>query len=98
MRAHSSTDPTASASVTAADELRLALGDRRVTRALHLALRDVRLRVRFQRLRAEGMTVEAAVEHLRGPHHDASGAPYYLSEERVRAVVYRKGEVRDGEG
>lgn len=72
------------------DELRQALADRRVARALHYALRDVRLRARFEALRGDGLLVDEAVERLRGPHHDADGRPYYLSEERVRAVVYRK--------
>lgn len=73
------------------DELQQALADRRVARALHYALRDARLKRRFASLRAGGLTVDEAVEQLRGPHHDADGRPYYLSEERVRAVVYEKG-------
>ena len=75
---------------TSADELGAALADRRVVRALHYALRDTRLKKRFAVLREEGLTVNEAVEQLRGPHHDADGRPYYLSEERVRTVVYRK--------
>ena len=74
------------------EELRLALSDERVARALHTALRDVRMRGRFERLRSQGLSVEAAVEELRGPHLDASGRPYYLSAERVRGIVYRKRE------
>ena len=72
------------------EELRLALADERVARTLHTALRDVRVRGRFEDLRARGLSVEAAVEELRGPHLDASGRPYYLSAERVRGIVYRK--------
>lgn len=72
------------------EELRLALSDERVARALHTALRDVRMRGRFERLRAQKLSVEAAVEALRGPHLDACGRPYYLSAERVRGIVYRK--------
>ena len=72
------------------EELRLALSDERVARALHTALRDVRMRGRFERLRSQGLSVEAAVEELRGPHLDACGRPYYLSAERVRGIVYRK--------
>jgi hypothetical protein len=34
--------------------------------------------------------VDLAVEQLRGPHVDASGRPYYLSDERIRAIVYQK--------
>ena len=75
---------------TTADELGAALADRRVARALHFALRDTRMRRRFTALRNGGLSVDEAVERLRGPHRDASGRPYYLSEERVRAVVYRK--------
>ena len=37
------------------------------------------------------MPVAEAVDALRGPHHDADGQPYFLSDERVRAIVYRKG-------
>ena len=76
---------------TSADELGAALADRRVARALHFALRDTRLRKRFAALREDGLTVDEAVEQLRGPHLDADGQPYYLSEERVRGVVYEKG-------
>jgi hypothetical protein len=68
-----------------------ALRDRRVTRALLLACRDARLRAQFEALRASGLSVETAVEKLRGPHRDADGRPYYLSDERVRSIVYRKG-------
>lgn len=76
---------------TSADELRAALADRRVARALHFALRDARLKRRFAALRQDGgLSVNDAVERLRGPHRDAEGRPYYLSEERVRAVVYGK--------
>ena len=75
---------------TSTDELGAALADRRVARALHFALRDTRMRRRFAALRDGGLSVDEAVERLRGPHRDASGRPYYLSEERVRAVVYRK--------
>ena len=74
-----------------AEELHAALADARVARALHLALCDVQLRARFAALRSEGLPVDEAVEHLLGPHLDADGQPYYLSEERVRAVVYEKG-------
>lgn len=70
--------------------LQEALGDRRVARALHFSLRDASLRARFTALREEGRTVEEAVEELRGPHLDAEGRPYYLSDERVRSIVYRK--------
>lgn len=71
--------------------LQEALGDRRVARALHLALRDASLRARFAALREDGRTVEEAVEELQGPHRDADGQPYYLSDERVRSIVYHKG-------
>lgn len=74
-----------------AEELHAALADSRVADALHLALRDARLKARFASLRAEGLTVDGAIERLRGPHLDASGRPYYLSDERVRGIVYEKG-------
>jgi len=67
-----------------------ALGDRRVARALNLALRDVHIRERFAELRGEGLRVEEAVERLRGPHADHNNRPYYLSDERVRSIVYEK--------
>jgi hypothetical protein len=73
------------------DTLRLALADRRVARALHYALRDVRLRARFEALRRDGLTVDESVEQLQGPYIDTRGRPYYLSEERVRGIVYEKG-------
>ena len=72
------------------DDLRDALRDERVGRALRLALRDARMRRRFSELRQSGRTVEAAVTELLGPYADDEGRPYYLSEERVRAVVYGK--------
>ena len=75
---------------TSAAELGAALSDRRVARALYFALRDARLRRRFETLRGAGSTVDEAVEQLRGPHRDAQGRPYFLSEERIRGVVYRK--------
>lgn len=68
-----------------------ALGDPRVLRALHLATRDAGMRARFEALRAAGLKVDEAVGQLLGPHRDAAGQPYFLSEERVRAIVYRKG-------
>lgn len=82
--------PTPSSPPPSVEELRAALADARVARALHLALRDVQLRARFVALRSEGRTVEEAVAHLLGPHLDADGQPYYLSEERVRGIVYGK--------
>ncbi|WP_412068912.1 hypothetical protein [Rubrivirga sp. IMCC43871] len=75
----------------AAAEAQAALGDRRVQRAVHLVVRDRRVRLRFAALRAEGASVAEAVDQLVGPYEDVDGRPYYLSEERVRAVVYRKG-------
>ena len=35
--------------------------------------------------------MDAVIEQLTGPHEDTDGRPYYLSEERVRAIVYEKG-------
>ena len=79
------------AGVPAAAEVQAALEDRRVRRAVHLVVRDRRMRAAFDRLRDDGVSVREAVERLTGPHEDSNGQPYYLSEERVRAVVYRKG-------
>ena len=67
-----------------------ALDAGRVARAFLLAWRDAAMRSRFAELRAEGRTVEEAVGSLLGPYVDERGGPYYLSEERVRAIVYRK--------
>ena len=63
------------------DEIIEALHDVRVIRALELALRDARIRRRFQRLRKE-MTVLEACEML--------AEEFYLSPERVKSIVYRK--------
>lgn len=74
------------------DELHEALADARVARALHLALRDARLRRQFAELRDAGRAVDEAVAELTGPHVDDRGSRYYLSEERVRSIVYRKSD------
>ena len=74
-----------------------ALGDARVARALRLALRDAEVRRRFEALRQRGRTVEAAVAELLGPYVDDEGRPYFLSEERVRGIVYRKRGRREAE-
>ena len=79
------------AAVPTALEVRDALREPRVQRALALALRDRWMRAGFGRLRAAGASVSAAVSALTGPYADLEGRPYYLSEERVRAIVYRKG-------
>lgn len=75
----------------AAGEVQRALEEPRVWRAVCLAVRDERMRHAFGVLRAEGTSVVDAVDRLLGPYEDEAGLPYYLSEERVRAVVYRKG-------
>jgi hypothetical protein len=72
------------------DDLRRALEAPRVVAALHQTLRDLGLRGAFRRLRGEGHSVSAAVNALRGPHHDVEGRPYFLSTERVRSIVYEK--------
>ncbi|WP_420455758.1 hypothetical protein [Rubrivirga sp.] len=46
------------------------------------------MRTAFRRLRSGGATVDDAVRQLVGPYADAEGRPYYLSEERVRSIVY----------
>ncbi len=75
-------------------EVHRALADRTVRRAVWRAVRDERLRDAFDNLRAEGSTVSDAVDRLVGPHRDADGRVYYLSDERVRALVYRKRDRR----
>lgn len=62
-------------------ELIEALRDGRVLNALEIALRDARIRRQFRVLRRE-MAVAEAVERL--------AAAFCLSEERIRAIVYRK--------
>ena len=71
-----------------------AMRDARVARALRLALRDAEVRRRFEE---RGRTVEAAVAELLGPYVDDEGRPYFLSEERVRGIVYRKRGRREAE-
>ncbi len=68
------------------DEFIEALYDARVIRTLELALRDARIRRRFQRLRRE-MTVLDACEAL--------SEEFYLSPERAKSIVYhhRRDEV-----
>ena len=61
------------------DETMEALHDVRVIRALELAVRDARIRRRFQRLRKD-MTVLDACETL--------SKEFYLSPERVKSIVY----------
>ena len=50
------------------------------------------MRAAFRRLRSNGAMVDDAVRQLVGPYADAEGRPYYLSEERVRSIVYAGGE------
>ena len=57
-----------------------AMHDARVVRALHSAIRDRRI-VRRYRCRGEWRVDEVVAE---------LAAEYHLSEERVRAIVYRK--------
>lgn len=64
------------------DEIIEALHDKRVIRSLELALRDARIRRQSRRLRQQ-MTVAAAVEGL--------AETFYLSDARIRTIVYRKG-------
>ena len=40
---------------------------------------------------------DPAIEQLTGPYEDTNGRPYYLSEERVRAIVYEKGRTDGSE-
>jgi hypothetical protein len=59
-----------------------AMHDGRVARSLDLALRDAAIRRMVRERRREGETVEVAVL--------AVAERFSLSEERVRAIVYRK--------
>ena len=64
------------------DEVVEALHDARVIRMLELALRDAQIRRHFRRLRKD-KTVMDACELL--------AEEYFLSPERVKSIVYRKG-------
>ena len=70
-------------------EVAAALHDASVRRAVLRFVRDRRMRSRFAKL---GGTVEERVEKLRGPYYDPDATPYFLSAERVRSIVYGKGE------
>jgi len=61
------------------DELTEALRNQRVSRALEIALRDARIRRRFQGLRST-MTVLDACEAL--------SKEFYLSADRIKSIVY----------
>ena len=63
------------------DEVIEALHDARVIRTLELALRDARIRRRFQQLR-RSMTVVDACEIL--------SDEFFLSAERIRSIVYQR--------
>ncbi len=80
--------PAPLAAEPSAAEVKDALADRRVRRAVAVVVRDRRMRTAFRRLRSGGATVDDAVRQLVGPYADAEGRPYYLSEERVRSIVY----------
>ena len=67
------------------NDLTEALSDQRVSRALEIALRDVRIRRRFQGLRST-MTVLDACEAL--------STEFYLSADRIKSIVYDRR--RDG--
>ena len=84
--------PAPLAAEPSAAEVEAALADRRVRRAVALVVRDRRMRAAFRRLRSGGATVDEAVRQLVGPYADADGRPYYLSEERVRSIVYAGDE------
>jgi hypothetical protein len=59
-----------------------AMGDGRVWRSLELALRDAAIRREFRQARRSGETVDASIITL--------AERFHLSEERIRAIVYRK--------
>ena len=75
-------------------EIQRALDAPGVRRALHLAVRNDRMRRAFAQLRGSGVPVEKAVGQLLGPYTDADGQTYFLGEEAVRKVVYRKRRSR----
>ncbi len=68
-------------------EVHRALADRTVRRAVWRAVHDERLRDAFDNLRGDGISARDAIDRLVGPHRDADGRVYYLSDERVRALV-----------
>jgi len=59
-----------------------AMHDGRVARSLDLALRDAAIRRLFRQRRRNGETVDVAVRVV--------AERFSLSEERIRAIVYRK--------
>ena len=71
-------------------EIASALVDPAVLRVVWRAARDVRMRQAFQTARRDGARVDEIVEVLCGPHVDVDGRTYFLSDERVRSIVYRK--------
>jgi hypothetical protein len=81
----------------ASREVREALRHPRVRRALHVTVRDEQMRRRFAELRGGGLRVDDAVASLTGPYEDEAGQRYFLSEERVRTIVYRKGQRPSGQ-
>ena len=80
-----------------ARELTDAMAHPRVRRALHVTVRDDRMRGRFAALRQDGLRVDDAVATLTGPYEDECGGRYFLSDERVRTIVYRKGQRPSGQ-
>ena len=58
-----------------------ALSNPRVLRAIEIALRDRAIRREFQRLRGNMTSTKAVL---------ALSASYYLSEEHIRTIIYRK--------
>ena len=77
-----------------ASEVGRALSERAVVRAVWRAVRDERIRATFRAARAAGRPAEPVLDALRGPHVDERGGAYYLSDESVRRIVYRKGAAR----
>lgn len=81
----------------ASPAVREALRHPRVRRALHVTVRDTEMRRRFAELRGMGQKVDDTVVALTGPYEDEAGQRYFLSEERVRTIVYRKGQSPPGQ-
>ena len=70
------------------DEVERALGHRAVLREVQRVVRDERVRATFARMRGAGVPVVDALSALTGPHLDVDGRPYFLSDARIRAIVY----------
>ena len=69
------------------DDVLAALHDPGVRERLSLALRDRAIKRAFREMRRDGMKVEVVFRRLAARAWEGQ----YLSEERIRSIVYRKG-------